>query len=490
MIRDEVPSVVKSSSGSSLAAWLHGLDRSQLETVLALRRDVAAPPLPRSAGELADRLQRPGSVALMLPHLMLPCLQVAETLAAYRAPTTRESLADMLGVADKEAELGLDEALLVLTACALVWPDDDGMLHLAEPLQDFWDSPLELDPPLAVLLANTTSYELRGMLVALGLKPLSTREQRLAALQEHHLDPERIAEVVARAPTATRELLERRALQAPRKDLFIMFGGVEQRIEPGARWALDRGLLVQWQHGYGPARMPAEVALLLRGPDWYARFTPAPPAVPLAPVTPQEVDREAAATATAFAAQAAAVLSACAAAPPARLKSGAVGARELGRIGKAAQCEDAVLRITLETARAAGLLTPEGDHVVATKAYDAWAEQEPGRQLTVLLQAWLNLPFTPSRTCDEDGKVLPVLAGAPPQDDCIHARLGLLDAAAQLPAGQGVLSAPELGTLAAWYRPLAEQSPVDETPFATTVREAELLGVLARGALSPSAPRC
>ncbi|MGC5411866.1 helicase-associated domain-containing protein, partial [Streptomyces sp. DT225] len=37
----------------------------------------------------------------------------------------------------------------------------------------------------------------------------------------------------------------------------------------------------------------------------------------------------------------------------------------------------------------------------------------------------------------------------------------------------------------AWHHPLAEQLPQDTTPFATAIREAELLGVVARGCLSP-----
>jgi len=45
-------------------------------------------------------------------------------------------------------------------------------------------------------------------------------------------------------------------------------------------------------------------------------------------------------------------------------------------------------------------------------------------------------------------------------------------------------SSTDLGPLVAWHRPLADQLPQDETPFATVIREAELLGVLARGALS------
>ncbi|WP_262387197.1 helicase-associated domain-containing protein [Streptomyces sp. TRM49041] len=471
-------------SRSTLATWLGGLDGCRLTRVLETRRDAAATPEPRSVGELADRLQRPGSVALALPRLALPHLQVAEALAALRAPASRDALAELLGAADDEAVGELDLVLEALADHALVWPDGAGNLRMAGPLRQAWDAPLGLDAQLEELLAGSTSDELRGMLAALGVRPPRSKAQRLAALVEHHSDPERILSVVAKAPAATRKLLEGRAGAGPaRPARFVMFGSPGPDTEPGARWALERGFLVQDRHRYGPARMPAEVALALRGAGRHAPFQPVPPSLGLAQVTPREVDHEASAAASAFAAGAASVLSACSAAAPARLKSGGIGARELARIGKAAQADDAVVRLTLETAYAAGLLARDGDRVAPTEAYDAWAEQEPPEQFAVLLQAWRDLPLTPTRARDEDSKALAALAGAPPCDGCVQARHGLLAAAAWFPAGQGVRVASDLGPLIAWHRPLADSSP-DGTPFTTVIREAELLGVLARGALS------
>ncbi|MGW0791555.1 helicase-associated domain-containing protein [Streptomyces sp. NPDC002911] len=121
---------------------------------------------------------------------------------------------------------------------------------------------------------------------------------------------------------------------------------------------------------------------------------------------------------------------------------------------------------------------------MATDAYDTWSEQEPAEQLTALLQAWRTLPLTPTQARDEDGKALPALAGTPPCDGCVQAREGLFAAAGCLPANQGVQSPAELGPLVAWHRPLADQIPQDTTLFASVIREAELLGVVARGALS------
>ncbi|WP_314416261.1 helicase C-terminal domain-containing protein [Streptomyces sp. DSM 40484] len=471
-------------SRSTLATWLASLDGSRLARVLGTRKDAVALPEPRSLGELADRLQRPGSVALVLPRLALPHLQAAEALAALGAPASRDALAALLGAADDATARELDAVLEVLADHALVWPDSAGQLRMAGPLRQAWDAPLGLDAPLEQLLAGAASDELRGMLVALGVKPPGSKAARLVALVEHHSAPEQIASVVAKAPADARKLLERRALTKPEPQ-FIMFGHPGPGLDPGTRWARERGLLIEDRHRYGPARMPAEVALVLRGPGWHAPFAPVPPSARWASVTPVEVEREASAAATAFASRAASVLSACSATAPARLRSGGIGARELARIGKAAQADDAVVRLALETAYAAGLLGRDGDRVVPTEAYDAWAEQEPPEQFSVLLQAWRNLPLTPTTARDEDNKALPALAGAPPCNGCVQARHGLLAAAAQFPAGQGPRVGSDLGPLIAWHRPLADSSPRDGTPFATVIREAELLGVLARGALSP-----
>ncbi|MEU5214642.1 helicase-associated domain-containing protein [Streptomyces sp. NPDC020807] len=470
------------TSRSTLTAWLAGLDATRLSRVLGIRKDAVAPPEPRSVEESAERLLRPGSVALVLPQLPLPCLQVAETLAALGTPLSRGALARELGATAPTAARELDAVLEALADHALVWPDGDGNLHMAAPLRQAWDAPLGLDAPLEELLEGVTSEELRGMLVALGTQPPGTRQQRTAAVLEHHGDPQRVAAVIAKAPSAARQLLEQRAKSAPQHTEFVVFGAPMADAQPGERWALDRGFLIR--HGYGPARMPAEVTLALRGPDWRAPFDPVPPVAELVPVPAVEVEREAAAAATAFAAHAASILSACSAAPPTRLKSGGIGARELARIGKAAQADDAVVRITLEVSYSVGLVGADGDRIAPTAVYDTWAVKEPAAQFADLLHAWWTLQSTPSQSRDEDNKSLPAVAGAPRCSSCLQARHGLLAAAAALPEGQGARVGTDLGPLVAWHRPLAHLSFHDETPCAAAVREAELTGVIARGALS------
>ncbi|MFI5645123.1 helicase C-terminal domain-containing protein [Kitasatospora sp. NPDC051705] len=463
---------------------MRGLDAAELERILVARPDAASAPEPRSVGELADRLQRPASVALALPRLSLPCLQVAEAVAALTS-VSRDDLAGLLDATHGDRAHGLDAVLNALADRALVWPTGSGLLHMAAPLRSAWGSPLGLDAPLVQLLAGSNSDELGRMLAKLDVKPAANRkEMRLAALVDHHSDPARVAALVAKAPTATRKLLERLAREVPKRPDFIMFGAPADS-KPGEQWALERGLLIRDRHWYSSARVPAEVALALRGSDWHAPFTPVPPGVRSVPATTPDIDRETAAASMAFAAHAVSVLGVCAATPPARLKAGGIGARELSRIGKAAQCDEIVVRLVLEAASAAGLLARDGDRVAATAAYDTWAEQEPADQLTVLLQAWWALPLTPGGSRDEDGKALPALAGAPPCGGCVQARHGLLTAASQLPVGEGAAKPAELGALLVWLRPLSDELPQDATPFATLIKEAELLGALALGAVSP-----
>jgi hypothetical protein len=86
---------------------------------------------------------------------------------------------------------------------------------------------------------------------------------------------------------------------------------------------------------------------------------------------------------------------------------------------------------------------------------------------------------------DENGRATPVLRRRDPCAGCLAARIVLLDAAGQLPEGQATDRA-DLAATARWTRPLVHVLPQDAAePLATVWREAELLGVLAAGALSP-----
>ncbi|MEW1909243.1 helicase C-terminal domain-containing protein [Kitasatospora sp. NPDC085895] len=434
--------------------------------------------MPRSLGELAERLQRPGSVSAALHRVPLPGVQTAEALAALAGPVGADGLAVFLGVPLPD----LEETLRVLAEHALVWPDGQGRLHMAAALRRMWPTPLGLGPGLEQLAGAKTSEELRTVLAVLGVGQPRSKAERLAAVVAHHSDPVKVRALADGAPAHVKTILEQHAgLEADdTKAGSARPPGRGQAVQ----WALERALLVRVPYGQEAPRMPAEVALALRGPDWCPSFTPKAPLPELVAVTAEEVEQEAAAAVTAFAGRAAAVLAECARRPPAQLKAGGLGARELARLAKATRTGEQTVRLVLEIAHTAGLLARSGDQVLASPAYDAWTEQEPAGQLVLLLRAWRRHEGTPSQFRDRDGKALPALDN-PPCTGCRDARHSLLTAASQLPDGHGVRRTSELGPAVAWHRPLADRLPDDKTVFATLIGEAELLGVLARGTLSP-----
>ncbi|MFD7446765.1 hypothetical protein ACFV9O_37150, partial [Streptomyces sp. NPDC059909] len=314
---------IGSSRASTLMRWLRTLDTDRLRRVLDARPDSTRAPEPRTLGELADRLQRPGSVVQALTRLPLPCLQVAEALAALPAPVARTELDRLL-----DADAGeLEPVLHALADHALVWPGPTGEPHLAPALRRGWEAPLGLGPGLDELLPARSSEELRRIVRALGLAPGTTKQQRIDAVLDHHADADRLRALIDSAPPGARELLERGS--APPDQPLIMYSSSRTSDSAAERWLLERALLVGREWPPEPARVPAEVTRALRGPDWHAPFDPAPSDPPLVALTTADVEREATAAATAFAGQAAAVLAECAARPASALKSGGIGARQL-----------------------------------------------------------------------------------------------------------------------------------------------------------------
>ncbi|PYC80551.1 hypothetical protein C7C46_12765 [Streptomyces tateyamensis] len=511
------PPVESATAPPELVGWLAELDQDKLYRLLRARPDTAAEPPPQSLGELAERLLRPGSATAVLRRLPVPCLQAAEALCALGdGPVPWSRLAQLLDAGAGERSAGLDTALTALAGQGLVWRDGQDRLYPSPTLRQVWPVPLGLGAPLAELLAEAGSAELRELLTAHRLPVPVARRDRLAALAERLSDPEQLAALLAEAPPGVRALL----LESTGDGEFghSEFGDGQcgapavsaQQAGLAAQWAHERGLLIPDQRGYGPSQVPGEVLLALRGPHWHPPFDPVPPLPELYPVGEAEVAREAAAAATAFTTQAAALLAACAANPPTLLKNGGLGPRELGRLTRTARCEEPLVRLVLECALAAGLLisgggrpggrregqsarttkraadlAAEGGPLRLTADYDGWRLRPPAEQYATLVVAWLTLPFTPTAVLDQQGRSWPALVARPASPSCRHARRGLLTAAGRLPAGHGAARAAGLGRLIAWHRPQADQLPEQDWPFAAVITEAELLGVVARGTLSP-----
>ena len=224
----------------------------------------------------------------------------------------------------------------------------------------------------------------------------------------------------------------------------------------------------------------------------HARFTPRPPVPPLAEADPQAVAQEAAAAAGEAVARVTALLETCATAPPALLRAGGVGARELRRLGKALGAPEERTRLCLELAHTAGLLAMAGDdwpptELLPTAMYDAWREGEPAQRLVPLLEAWWWLPAAPLAARSPTGEPPPAALSPPPLGDLIReVRRDLLHVLADLPEDRGVADGADLLGVLTWRAPLLVASFADPADvIRATWREAGWLGLVAHGALTP-----
>lgn len=478
------------TDSSVTARWLTTLADSDVEALLRRRPDVVGEPRPRHLADLAARLDDPYSVVEVMRAAPLPCLQVTEALQALGGRAGRDDLANLLangdGDEDGARDRALDDALAWLAGVAVV-RRVDGRLQGSPALWQCIPDPLGLGSPLAALVPGLGAHALQGILSALGQPRGGSKATLAKTLTTYLADPERVRALVVQAPPAIAAWLSRRAgegVASPGVVVSYGYDSASYRQEQEAlRWGLDRGLLIADDWGYD-RRMPAEVALALRGPAYGAPFTPVAPPVTTHQVAARDVARESAAAATSFAAHSISVLDHLARSGVPVLKSGGVGARELTRLARATASKDEEVRLVLVLAAALGLLDQSDGVVVTGDGYDAWREQEPADRYADLLLAWWRLGGFATQSRDEDGKVVPVLRHPLDCPACGAGRHALLTTLSHLaPSASCRLS--DIGPAALWARPLVHPSnSQDAVPFQTTWQEAELLGVVARGALA------
>lgn len=470
-----------------LAEWLRHLGDGGLATLIARRADVVLGDPPGTLGELAERLSRPGSLLAAARRLTLPGIQVVEALLALGERATRAELRDLLaGPAGEAHDLAVAGVLTELGGLALVWPGRADRLHLAAGWQELLPSPLGLGSSLRTLWTAQPVDTIKRALRMLGGTVGGRKAEALDALVTRLADPDLVRQVAGSAPPTVAAGLDRlagRGLDTEVSDLRRDPQGYQDRLAT-LRWGLEHGLLVGAPGRY-EAAMPAEVALALRGADRRAPFRPDSPRVPTTVLADELLDSAATSAATSFLAHALALLDHMAGTPVPRLTGGGIGVRELGRLAKQLGTDDREIRLLIELAAAGGLLEADAGMLSVGAAFRSWRATEPADQLTGLLDAWWAHPVVPSEARDADGKTQPALRRREPCAGCQASRAALLHAAASL-GPRASAARTDLAELARWTRPLVHVLAQDaDDPFATVWREAELLGVLAAGALTP-----
>lgn len=439
-----------------------------------------------------------------------------------RRAVPRGQLLDRL--ADRpEQRAAAESALERLAVRALVLPPDTE--DIAVPML-FHQQAAELQglggPVDELLSAAFNAPEIHRIADALSLPKGRTRDIAQRQIIALIGDPRQVRALVAGAPDEASRLLDGLVAGPARlrthcfSTQYGYYAGPNSKFlfrpggsgDPGTDWLAARGLVVPV--GTDLVELPYEVGRALRDDDARPAFQPTPPSVAAVVPLPHAALGEAQSAAASAASRVELLMRATAAQPLAVRKAGGIAVRDTKRLTKAIGATERQTRLWLDLAAHADLIAPHRDEtpprrgrkpapppparMLPTDRYDGWLAASPADRLLPLLAAWAVTPEVFSHWPDPDET--PVALVTPQDPMAVPLRHALLDALAHLPSGLGLASGPggapapeavaEVLTCARWFRPVIGELGQDTVDRAlATLYEAELLGVVAHGALTP-----
>lgn len=463
----------------ALVDWLTTLKAPGLAALLR-RRDDVLEAAPADLTELADALLAPSSLRLLLRRLNRPQLQVLDALAALPSGTSVGRLAELVGRAPDDPTVAavLDD----LVGRAAVVRDGE-LLWAPDELRTVFPHPLRLGSPAVDLLSGEQAAMVKQIAANQGLGVQPSKAAAVSALVGWFDDAEAVRRTVAALSPATREMLDQLAWRGPILTVTGGYGLFGHQLPDEIDWAARFGLLIRRGPWGNEFEMPAEVGLAMRGADWHAPFDPEPPAIATVPIGPQQIERPAAAAATAVLDHVTAILAECAANPLTLRKAGGVTSRDLKRLAKRLGLEIGPLVFLLQLCAAAHLVAGEETNLLVTDKYDEWLASEPSQRLAAILRAWWAAPVSPMYQPGPEAPSVPdlQLTGGGPR------RLrGELFATLAAVTPDRVPAPADAFAATAWRSPLAILATADPLGLAeATLAEAELLGASASGAATP-----
>ncbi|WP_143047052.1 helicase-associated domain-containing protein [Amycolatopsis xylanica] len=485
-----------------LVGLLTKLSRAELAELLGNRPDALEAPWPRRMSDLADRLCQPESVELAVASVTAPELQVLSAIQLRVALGDHDgvevsAVAEFLGTTYREIEA----VVAMLARRALVWIEY-GVIQVPEVLQVVGYRRFRLGTPLAQLLSSITVEYLKAKSATLGLPTRGTRQDQLDGLLGYLRDGARVRDLVSVAPDGAAELLAKFVWEDADVQLghYIQHTHYAQLDSPTHRetpvtWAVDRGLLYPTYSG--TVTMPVEIVLALRGRDYHLPFTPDPPPVALCPVAPERVAAESSAAALRLLDRVITVVGSSAVEPIPLIKTGRVGARTIAKLAKDLGADPDEIKVALDLAGAAGLMTLEIATVPEVRGrsrrpapkppeflhpsddFSRFRELGAAEQLARLLRAWWEFPFV--STADE--KAIRASVGEDPNEVHELVRQLTVRLLAGLEPGTGLIDPEQFAALAAWHLPSIDGEAL-RVLVAAALTEARIVGVSASYAAS------
>ncbi|MDQ3764127.1 MAG: DNA-binding protein, partial [Actinomycetota bacterium] len=432
---------------TTLADWLRSLDDDTLAALLRARPDLAVP-TPADSTVLATRAGIHASVARACEDLDRFTLAVLAALVVAGADTTPVNRPDLERLLGRDGTpRRIQQALDALRCRALAWGDDEALAVVPVARQVIGPHPSGLGRPAA---------DLRG--VDLDAAVAELPDDELAVLRA----------LAAGPPVGTtRDAAEVLPLDQARTPV--------QRL-------LARGLLRRIDSG--TVELPAQVGLALRGDQPLGLLEPDEPELPTRQYDPSLVDSTAAGAVLGLLRHTEKLLAGWSAEPPAVLRSGGLGVRDVRRTARLLDVDEATVVLLAEVAVAAGLITWTDEGAGAqlwlpTFAADSWLAAPPQRRWAMLAPAWLELPRLPGLAGIRDDKDRPLAALSDElrQPRAPAQRRRILEVVAELPAGSGIQRPEELAAVLAWRAPQRDGPRRDEI-VSWTIQEATALGVL------------
>ena len=472
------------AEAGSLTEWLRRRTDEQLGELLRLRPDLALP-APSDLAMLASRLSVRTSVQRAVDTLDAFTLAVLEALVLADDGVSPLSAADAHALLGDVPEADVTNAVDVLRRHGLVWGDQ--RLHLVATVREaVGPYPAGLGRPAAELLKSVSDVSLAAVLRALG-QPPATQPQAGAAVAAVLADPARVAELIAVCDPAERDVLTRLAAGPPkgtvRNALLPASWPTGEEIPPPHR-LLMRGLLVPIDAQ--TVELPREVALALRDQP-LGRVAVAPPAVEIVEHTPAELDHMGTTAVLDAVRLVDALAGSWTAHPPAMLRSGGVGVRDLRRTARDLGVDETSAAVIIETAHAAGLIAPTtgiDPMYLPTGEYDEWHARPTAARWMDLATAWLAMNRQPNlvgHRGDRD-RLITVLGPDAERGTVAAQRARVLESLLALPPGASPARRADVLARLAWQAP--RRAAAQRALAEAVLVEADLLGVTAAGGLT------